>query len=66
MHILKGLCQLYWKSGNTDSELPLQLDFFSIHKMHPFPRGLVLSCKANALTSKEMEHKDLLFKLRPN
>lgn len=63
---LMALHQLCWKPGNTDSELPLQLDFFSNNMMHPFPRGFVFQHKANELTSEKMEYIDLLLKVRPN
>lgn len=66
MHILMGLHQLRWKPGNTDSELPLQLFFFSSNMMHPFPRRFVFQHKANALTSEKMEYIDLLLKVRPD
>lgn len=65
MHILKGPCQLCWKPGNIDSELPLQLDFFLFIKC-TISGGACSPTEGNALTSKEKEHTDLLFRLRPN
>ena len=70
----KHRCTFWWVYINSVGDLVTLIQsflynlifFFSNNMMHPFPRGFVIQCKANALTSEKMEYIDLLLKVRPN